>query len=124
MKSLDAAPGIAHALVVGILSLAFGLAAFLVTATHEQRNYLGPICAINIVDDGFDPWTGLPHGRSYTCDPNVFGSTREVLTLIQGDVPEDMAGRRAVSVPLGFLLGAALAVGGLQLRRIVKTPNP
>jgi hypothetical protein len=50
---------------------------------------------------GFDPLTGEPHGRSFRC----IGSG----PLISSSPEPDLSSRRAIPVPLGFLLGAAAA---------------
>ena len=104
-------------LTIGLLSAAFAVAAFVATSSHREWAYLGPVCAKNVTGDGFDVWTGMPHGRSYLCDYTDFGPTGEVPHFVQEDVPPDMVGRRAVPLPLGFLLGVALTLAGLALRR-------
>ena len=106
-----------HLIAILALGVAFGLAAFLATSDHRVRAYLGPVCATADTPEGFDLWTGLPHGRSYTCDYSSFGPTGEAPHFVQGDVPPDLLGRRALPFPLGFLLGAALVVGGLAIGR-------
>ena len=88
--------------------LATGVIAFASTGSYPQRGYLGPICNTGIVRDaGFDPWTGEPVGAIYRCDPTAAGDPPSHLVPIQ--LPDDLVGRRAVPIPIGFAFGALVA---------------
>jgi hypothetical protein len=104
-----------RALGVLVMASAFAGLAHSATSVQQAHAYLAPICAVNVTGEGFDPWTGLPHGRSYLCDPTHFGPGPEAPHFVQEDVPIDMSLRRAL--PLGFLLGLTLSLGGLFLGR-------
>ena len=61
----------------------------------------------DVVLSGFDPWTGVPHGWTATvAGPLNLGDHVE-----HGPVPEDIRGRWAIPIPLGFALGAAAGLG-------------
>jgi hypothetical protein len=64
---------------------------------------------------GFDPWTGLPHGLTYHCPPvsdqsaGTTDDTRPQTTFVD-PIPPEMASRRAIPIPLGFVLGAGIVL--------------
>jgi hypothetical protein len=97
--------------VLGVVALGFGFgsAAFGLTSMHERYLYLGPLCATEDSWPGFDPWTGLPYGRRFwfECPPGLGdGSPGRWVHL---EPPADIAGRRAVPLPLGIALGTAVS---------------
>lgn len=70
---------------------------------------------VDVVGEGFDPWTGFPHGRSFTCDPAAFGGSRAA-TYVVSALPDDVVDRRAIPLPVGLAIGGLLAGGMLLLR--------
>ena len=64
---------------------------------------------------GFDPWTGVPHGLTYHCPPEsgqaagTTDDTRPQTTFVD-PIPPEIASRRAVPVPLGFVLGGGIVL--------------
>jgi hypothetical protein len=62
--------------------------------------------ATRVVASGFDPWTGEPHGWSFTV-PDKTGLGNDVVE--RGPVPHDIRSRWAIPLPLGFGLGAVAA---------------
>ena len=101
-------------IIVGVVGLGIGLAAFWATSFHDTPQYLGPIGVEEILQmPGYDPITGQPHGRIYIrsdafMDPPVV--TRQVVIE---PAPDDM--RPAIPVPVGTALGALVA---LLIRRV------
>jgi hypothetical protein len=87
-----------------------GVNAFALTSTQAPFEYIG-FCHPGIAQ-GFDPWTGLPHGSTLYCQPEYAigpaGSIvrRPVPASIQTAIPPELASRRAIPIPLGFVLGA------------------
>ena len=81
---------------------------FSVTSQAPTYGYLGPLCAQHVAGPGFDPWTGEPHGRIYDCTP-IFDESAPT-TRITGDVPAELADRRAVPLPVGFAIGSFIAL--------------
>jgi hypothetical protein len=72
------------------------------------HTYSTPVCGpgeeLRVDQPAFDLVTGMPHGRSVSCV--AAGSSRQILTL----APEaDLAGRRAIPLPIGFIIGAVAA---------------
>lgn len=88
-------------------------ALFVVTSWTSIYGYLGPLRAQEVAAPGFDAWTGVPHGRTYDCTPLDGTATRRVTT----GVPDDLIGRRAVPLPVGFAVGGFIA---LVRRRLVR----
>jgi hypothetical protein len=91
--------------IMAIVGLAVGIALFSLTSqVRILYTYSTPVCqqgeGLQVDQPGFDPLTGEPHGRSFRCiggPPMSFS-------------PEpDLSSRRAIPVPIGFLLGAAAA---------------
>lgn len=94
---------LAAGLVGGLI---VGWAAFALTATHQPYGYLGPLCrSESLQDAGFSPWTGEPVPNIYVCEQvsPEFPPTH-VVTL---PLPDDLVGRRAIPVPVGFAVGFA-----------------
>jgi hypothetical protein len=108
-----------HLLAVGLVGLAVGWGAFLLTGQAAQP-LMAPGCR-SVVEAGFDPITGLPHGATIECGQ---------LTGLGGQVPvaqvipmgEDLAMRRAFPILGGVAVGGALALGVLAIRK-VRTPR-
>jgi len=100
-------------LVAGLvlLAAAMGWGLYAVTPIHEPVMHLGLIGIVELQQvDGFDPWTGAPHGRVYVYDGGLGGIVDDPpLTLVHEAAPASIAGRRAIPVWVGF--GATLAVG-------------
>ena len=101
------------------------VAAFLLTSTTPSYIYLGPACAQNVAGPAFDPWTGQPHGRIYDtwdCFAAAPG-TLASLTRVVDPVPDEMLGRNAIPLPVGFAVGCVITVGAMAvLRRRPKDP--
>jgi hypothetical protein len=96
--------------LVIFVACVFGWLAFSITSSAPpERVHSNPVC-VGIVeyDAGFDPWTGLPHGRFYTCPP---APGADPTMYFQVAVPDELIGRRAIPLPIGFALGAILAGG-------------
>lgn len=93
--------------------LVLGIGAFAATGFESPTIYLGP--CYPVVGEGFDPWTGLPHGSVWECAPWIVpagaGATATEGRPGFAQPPSDaIAGRWAVPVPLGFVAGAGLAL--------------
>ena len=75
------------------------------TVTSRTPLHLGSPCREHLVRPGFSPWTGEPHGLVYIqhCDPE---NPRRLVTLGVGE----LAGRWAVPLPVGLVLGVGLGV--------------
>jgi len=100
-----------------MMSLAIIL--FGVTSGTPGYTFLGPHCATRtVVNPGFDPWTGEPYGRTYECIDILADepSTR----LVTDEAPDDLIGRPVVPLPLGFALGALIALIWLTARSITE----
>ena len=98
-----------------LVGLIVGIGAFWLTSMQAFSVYLGP-CHPGIAQ-GFDPWTGLPHGATLICEPQSVstGPTAEPSVFQPGSTtqtptPSDLASRRAVPVPIGFVVGAGLVL--------------
>ena len=74
----------------------------------------------DVVLSGFNPWTGVPHGWSAT----VSGQLNVGDHVEHGQVPEDIRGRWAIPLPLGFGLGAAAGLGLVALGRRFAIDQP
>ena len=111
--------------VVALGGVVTAIALFGVTSQVEKYGYLGPLCAIrDVAHPGFDLWTGEPHGRVYDCAP-IDGSAT---TRVTAAVPDELIGRRAVPLPVGFAVGAFIAlvwltVGSITDRRRSWSPE-
>jgi hypothetical protein len=100
------------------IGLAFAFLAFAITGAHERSVWLGgPVgprgsAPCSWIGADFDPLTGIPHGEVVAC---TNAATHK-------PIPPDLAGRWAIPLPLGFLVGsgAALmlgaAIGALRRR--------
>jgi len=102
-----------------LVGLIVGSSAFLLTATGQDQKIIS-MCN-PVLNAGFDPLTGSPHGWTLNC-PQLHPDGTQ--TSVTQDVPmsSDLASRRAIPVPLGFVLGAGLvlivsAVSGAWQRR-------
>ena len=85
----------------------FGVVTFAATSWYPQQMYLGPLCrSADVRPAGFDPWTGEPVGDVYRCDPIWTGDPPSHLVTLP--VPDDLLGRWAIPIPVGFLLGSIL----------------
>jgi hypothetical protein len=107
----------ALAIAVGLV---VGCGAFFLTSMQPPFAYLG-FCNPGVAQ-GFDPWTGQPHGSTLVCDPNVL--VPEPAT-INHPIPPALVGRQAIPVPLGFVIGAgaALLVPVFQYRNRSRVGN-
>jgi len=111
-------------LVAGLVLVAAGMGwwLFALSSMHDSGKYLGgPIVELQQTD-GFDPWTGEPHGRVYLVDTSFDGTGPT--KLVREAAPSHLGGRRAIPVWVGF--AATLVVGGAVLagggRRPVRIP--
>jgi hypothetical protein len=106
-----------RALRVVFLVLGAGLLAavlgFALTSQTPGYTYLGPLCASNDVHPGFDPWTGEPYGRSFDLTPECWTEHPGPQTRVVGDFPDELVGRWAIPLPLGFAIGSVAMVGAL-----------
>ena len=96
---------------IGVVVLGGVVAAivlFGVTGYAPIRSYLG-MCQPTVVP-GFDPWTGEPHGGIWRC-PRFDGSAA---TTAPGEVPDELIDRPVVPLPVGFALGAFIALVWLR----------
>ncbi len=103
---------------LGGVLLAFGI--FLATSRTPAYRFHPPLCASLISPAGFDIWTGQPQGRvmlGNDCSP---GAARKLII----DTPPEIVGRRAIPLPLGFPVGAAVALGALVLVRRRRAAYP
>ena len=107
--------------VVVLAGVVTALVLFGVTGGSATYSYLG-FCGPTVAP-GFDPWTGEPHGGIFRCT-RIDGP----ITIEPGEVPDDLIGRRAVPLPVGFALGAFIAlvwlpVGWIADRRRAWNPG-
>jgi hypothetical protein len=98
------------AFVIGAI---VGIGAFQLTSMWSSGIYIG-FCSPTL-KAGFDPWTGSPHGNTLDCAPISSNSgSGTVLTqpgsTLQQPTPPEIASRRAIPVPLGFMVGAGLVL--------------
>jgi hypothetical protein len=103
---------------VVVVGMTVGWAAFFLTSgAPPLYTFSIPPCTTSdyqIDAPGFDPWTGQPHGLVFVCGASAG----------EDSVPAEMVGRRAIAVPVGFLIGATLAGGVvLLIDRRSKTPD-
>ena len=118
LGDVSAVAGVRRGMLVVLAGVVVALVLFGVSGWTLTRAYLGGP-EVDVVAEGFDFWTGAPHGRSYRVDPAfVPNAAPERITL---PIPEDMAGRRAIPGPVGFAVGALgsmLALARLDRRRL------
>ena len=89
------------------VGLIVGVGGFLFTSSVPLPAN-GSSCGL-IVPAGFDPWNGLPHGPTLSCQAGQ--ATGENLEPTgQAGMQQDIALRRAIPVPLGFAIGAGLVL--------------
>lgn len=102
--------------VVAFVGVVVGWTAFAMTSsTIPYQTSTGGLCrSFDQRNGGFDPWTGSPFGVSFTCDNS----------LRQEPVPVGIVGRRAVPVPVGFVLGAISAATALLVLDRRHRPGP
>jgi hypothetical protein len=119
MRSARLEHGLWSVAVMAVGGAALAVIIFLATSTTPLYRYLGPLCAQTVSDPGFDPWTGQPHGRIYTCPGE----------LLTSEAPHELVGRWVVLLPDGFAVGAAIRSGscssadGSQVSRDQARPN-
>lgn len=104
--------------IVALGGVLLAFAIFLATSRTPAYRFRGPLCASMISPAGFDIWTGQPQGRimlSYPCSPPADGQAQVPTVII--DTPPQIVGRRAVPLPIGVPIGAALTLGALVLVR-------
>jgi hypothetical protein len=112
------------ALAVGLI---VGVGAYALTGYWTQQVFLG-FCQPTI-QAGFDPWTGLPHGSTIHCPPGSgtsIGATDDTKpqTTFVDPIPTEIAGRRAIPVPIGFILGGGAALLLPLVRRRAQPVQP
>jgi len=104
-------------LVAGVL---IGSLVFAVTAWQPIRSYLGPVGITRMIDGvGFDPWTGMGHGRIYEMGGNPGTNPTRPVPVIREPIRTWLGTRHAVPIPIGTALAwiaLALAVGALRVR--------
>ena len=86
--------------------------------------YLGPLCATETLEDaGFDPLTGMGHGRLYVCREVNAQGVAEPPFLRREPLTRTWFGtRHAVPLPVGIPLGCLVMALALRLRP--RTPMP
>jgi hypothetical protein len=99
-----------------VFAIVVGWSAFLFSARPASpylRNFsVAPCDSIAMREPGFDPWTGVPHGWTYSCtdrDGRVAN--------YEGPMPADLSARTAVPVPVGFTSAAIVGAILLWLRQ-------
>jgi hypothetical protein len=113
-----------------LVGLAVGWGGFTLTSRHEPPS-IGTVC-IPSRAGGFSPWSGEPLIQVWGCtnltsapgslpgQPVKMVATYSVVSRI----PDDVVGRRAVPVPVGFALGFLLTPFLLRLWRVLGLPPP
>lgn len=101
--------------------IVLGTLLFLLSAHYPNRMYLGPICRRNTTEAGFDAWTGLPHTSTYVCEPAFDGDPPA--HLVADPMPDDLVNRRAIPLPVGFVVGVGVAGLVMAARRRSQQPN-
>jgi hypothetical protein len=128
-------PGLVHRLLPPLFLLLAGgvvlsVAAFWLTSTTPRYESIVEPCTVPVAFPGFDPWTGQPGGLTYddyggTClsDPNfAWGNP----TRVVDPVPDEMLGRQAIPLPVGFAVGSVItivAIVAMRRRRRVEPPG-
>lgn len=102
-------------LAVLAIGLVVGYAAFLLTAQASYSALMPPECRL-VIAPGFDLLTGLPHGMTSEC-AQLNGLGGQLSVAQATPMTPDLANRRAIPLPLGFAVGATLAVVVLAVRR-------
>jgi hypothetical protein len=99
------------ALVVGLV---VGYGVFVISGIGPDEKVIS-MCN-PVVTAGFDPLTGLPHGWTLDC-PQLHPDGTQ--TAVRQSIPmsADFASRRAIPVPVGFVLGAGLVLLAPVVRR-------
>lgn len=96
-------------------SFLLGVALFFVTSSQPLSPTSG-LCRVQTLEPaGFNPWTGEPHGGRYTYD-DCLGMTDGATHEFTPDPPAEIAGRRAVSIPVGMVVGL-IVLGSLRIYR-------
>lgn len=98
--------------LAAVVGLVIGVGTFWLTSMQPQFFYTRS-CHPGVAQ-GFDPWRGSPHGATLLCEPsNLIGAplaepsiALSTMSTIEEPTPDDLVGRRAIPVPLGFLVGA------------------
>src|ERR1700726_1288657 len=95
---------------VVVAGIALAWTAFKVTSggtpPFQADHAFSAACTSGLQAPGFDPWTGQPHGQQVNCAPV---GINPATVIEQRAVPAEMVGRWAIPLPVGFLIGAALA---------------
>lgn len=117
-----------------LLGTLIGVAAFsLASGPVPLYVYGGPLGARHIANPGFDPWTGVPHGRIFEIQAmNSEGRfvAMDPPQIIEGSVPDALLARRVVPIPVWIVLGSIVATPALLLidrhrrRRAGRLPRP
>jgi hypothetical protein len=105
------------AVVIGVV---VAVVAFALTSIHRNLNYLGGPCTEYKAFPYIDPWTGeWVSGLYVETSANVppFGCSAPGRSFAL-DPPSDLAGIRAIPLPIGFTLGAAGALAAIILLRV------
>lgn len=103
-----------HIAEICVAGLVVSIVMFAMTSGYASPGYLGPLCRSSTIEAGFDPWTGLPHGPAYVCEPTFAGDPPT--HLVAEPIPAELVGRRAIPMPVGFAVGAVAAGLFLALR--------
>lgn len=103
-------------------------AAFWLTSTTPTYEWIGGPCTDHVAFPGFDPWTGQPHGFVYddyggAClsDPNFAWQNP---ARVVDPVPDEMVGRQAIPLPVGFAVGSLVTIGAMVAMRRQKRAEP
>ncbi|MGH2465858.1 MAG: hypothetical protein ACRDGI_10390 [Candidatus Limnocylindrales bacterium] len=94
-------------LVACVIGLVFGTGAFLLTSLDSGPPTIS--YCLPTSQAGFDPLTGTPHGASFNC-PQLTGLGGQVSVPQNDPIPAGLIGRRAIPVPLGFLVGTGISI--------------
>ena len=97
-----------------LVGLIVGYSAFLLTAMGPDEKIIS-MCNPGL-NAGFDPLTGLPHGWTLNC-PQLHPDGTQTSVTQEVPMPADLASRRAIPVPLGFVVGAGLVLLAQTVRR-------
>lgn len=128
-------PGLVRRLLPRMLlvlagGVALSVAAFWLTSTTPTYEYLGGPCTDLVALPGFDPWTGRPHGLIYDDHGGTCLSDQDFAwespTRVVDPVPDEMLGRQAIPLPVGFAVGCVVTIGAMAVigrRRRVESPG-